>query len=103
LHPELVRPLAIATEITVAESDAQSKAGLVDEARALLASASQSLARAAAIPLPEDHRHRQDLARLAAVIENRQAAFKSAVVTIDAADVTAQRIRRAVEGTKPGS
>jgi hypothetical protein len=103
LHPELVRPLVIATEITLAESDVQTKAGMVDEARALVAKASQSLARAAAIPLPEDHRQRHELTRLAAAIENRRAGFKSSVVTMDAADVAAQRIRRAVEGTKPGS
>jgi hypothetical protein len=103
LHPELVRPLAIATEITLAESDVQTKSGLVDEARALVETASDTLSRAAAIPLPDDHRYRRILARLAAAIEDRRAAFKAAVVTVDAADVAAQRIRRAVEGTKPGS
>lgn len=102
-HHELAVPLAIATEITLAESDAQSKDGMVDEARALVTKASETLARAAAIPLPEGHRASPDLARLAAAIQNRRAKFEASVVNTDAADVAARRIRRAVQRTKPGS
>jgi hypothetical protein len=101
-HPELVIPLARATAIALAESDARVKAGLGDEARALVAKASETLAKASAVSLPEDHPWRKDLQRLETAIENRLAAFEAAVVVTDAADVVAERIRRAVEGTKPG-
>jgi len=103
LHPELVVPLARATAIALAESDARVKAGLGDEARALVAKASETLARASAITLSDDHPRRRDLQRLEAAIENRRAAFEVAVVVTDSADVAAQRIRQAVERTKPGN
>ncbi len=101
-HPELFVPLVLATEIALAESDEQSKAGMGDEARGMAAKASELLARAAALPLADDHPRRYDLARLAAALGNRRAKFEASVVTTDAAEVAARRIRRAVEGTAAG-
>jgi tetratricopeptide (TPR) repeat protein len=98
-HPEHLLPLLFATELALIDSEEQFKAGLIDEARAAALKATETLARAAALPLAEDHPQRHDLSRLAAAIESQRAKLDASITITDAAEVAARRIRRAVEAT----
>ncbi len=102
-HPDLFLPLMFAAEVSAAEADAIARAGKADEARGVAARAADELARAAALPLPEDHPRRRGLARIAGILARQEARAEASVATSDAADVAARRVRRAVEATAPSS
>jgi tetratricopeptide (TPR) repeat protein len=102
-HPDLFLPLMFAAEVSAAEADALARAGKADEARGVAARAAEELARATALPLPEDHPRRRELARIAGILERQEAKAEASVATSDAADVAARRVRRAVDATAPST
>lgn len=102
-HPDLFLPLMFAAEVSAAEAEALARTGKADEARVVAARAADELARAIALPLPEDHPRRRGLARIAGILEQQEARAEASVATSDAADVAARRARRAIENTAPSS
>ena len=102
-HPDLFLPLMFAAEVSAAEADALARTGKADEARVVAARAADELARATALPLPEDHPRRRGLVRIAGILEQQAARAEASVATSDAADVAARRARRAIENTAPSS
>lgn len=100
-HPDLVWPLALAAELAVEETRRHLSAGENDRARVRVQEAASLLARAAALPIPDEHPLRGAIAALATRLEGEQADLGKALPRTDAADAAGRRVRRALDATAP--
>lgn len=100
-HPDLAWPLVLAAEIAVEEIGRHVAAGEGEQARARAQEASTLLARAASLPIPDDHPLRGALAGLSTRLESHQGDLERSLPRSEAADAASRRVRRAIDAMAP--
>lgn len=98
-HPDLSWPLVLAAEVAVEEAERHVAAGAHDRARDRGREATTMMARARALPLPDDHPFRASLNGLTERSERIEASLRQALPRSDAADAAARRVRRVLDAT----
>jgi tetratricopeptide (TPR) repeat protein len=98
-HPDMFWPLLLMADIELAESRQLLAEGEAAKAREMDTAASKTLARAAAVSVPESHPLRGFLAKLTARLEGQRASVDETIPRSDQADKAARRLRGALDGT----
>ena len=99
VHPDLAWPLLLDADATLADAQRLLAVGDHERSQATVREASNTLARAAALPMPPNSPLRGYLADLQARLQRQRSALDDSLPRTEAADAAARRLQEAIDAT----